>query len=494
MASKFTRIASMSARNSRFNLLSKAYFSSFPDHLVVAMPALSPTMETGAISKWNVKVGDKFEVGTSLCEVETDKATVSFDATDEGYIAKILVSTGDIKVGQPIMVTVEESDAVSAFANYTHTGDAAPAPVAAPTPAAAAAPTPVAQAAPARTSTPSSSSSDRVFASPLAKKMARESGTTIEAIADQLAAASSAGSGPNGRIIAADVMRASTMPRANAGVAAAASASTATATASVSPQPAAIASTAPSSSVGGVYTDFQLSDLAQTLAARQTHAKQVVPHYYLSVDLNLSELLKVRGAFNAQAASMKKKGVELSVQDFMVKAAALAMQQVPDVNGSWMDTFVRRYDQVDINLVMGAGSFVATPVLRDVTARGLSSIATEIASFEDTLFSESGASALTENSEKMAVGTFSIHNLGMYGVKSAAPIVLTPQACALSLGAIVQTVIPASGAAAGEQDWAVAPIVTATLSCDHRVVDGAVGAQWLAAFKNLVENPVSMLL
>lgn len=178
---------------------------------------------------------------------------------------------------------------------------------------------------------------------------------------------------------------------------------------------------------------------------------------------------------------------------------------------------------MDINLVMGAGSFVATPVLRNVGARGLSSIATEIASFEDSLFAEDGAQAAGD-SDKMAVGTFSIHNLGkgdmmvcfahasppltpcsvgihrihsgagMYGVKSAAPIVLTPQACALSLGAIVQTVIPATPAAAGEQDWAVAPIVTATLSCDHRVVDGAVGAQWLAAFKSLVENPVSMLL
>jgi pyruvate dehydrogenase E2 component (dihydrolipoamide acetyltransferase) len=311
--------------------------------------AYSQTMESGTIAKWNLKEGDKFDVGTSLCEVETDKATVSFDATDEGYVAKILVSSGDIKVGQPILVTVEDNNSLAAFKNYTHEGGtSAPAPkaAAAPTPAAAPAapaPTPSAPAA-APTSAPSSSSQgERIFASPLAKKLARESGTTIEAIAAQLRAASSEGSGPNGRIVAADVMRASTLPRATA--ASTQSAST-TAAAPAAAKPTA---TAPSSSttIAGVYSDFELSETAQALAARQTHAKQVVPHYYLSVDLNLSELLKVRASFNAQAAAAKKKGgVELSVQDFLVKAAALAMQQVPDVNGSWMDTFVRRYEQV----------------------------------------------------------------------------------------------------------------------------------------------------
>ena len=296
-------------------------------------------METGSISKWNVKEGDRFEVGTSLCEVETDKATVSFDATDDGFIAKILISTGDIKVGQPILVTVEESESVAAFANYTHTAEVAAEPVktAAPQEATPATPAPAAPA-PTAATVPAKASGDRVFASPLAKKMARESGTSIAEVAAQLG---NTGSGPNGRIIAADIMRASTMPRA--------SATTATTSAATSTTSAASATTtAPSSSVSGAYSDFQLSDLAQSLAARQTHAKQVVPHYYLSVDLNLTELLKIRTVFNAQAAAAKKKGSvsELSVQDFLVKSAAMAVQQVPDVNGSWMDTFVRRYDQV----------------------------------------------------------------------------------------------------------------------------------------------------
>lgn len=315
-------------------------------------------METGAISKWNLKEGDKFEVGTSFCEVETDKATVSFDATEEGYIAKILVNSGDIKVGQPIMVTVEEASQVAAFSGYTHSGTAAPAvaaptpapvaaPAAAPTPAAAAAAAPP-QAAPAASTSSSAPAGGRVFASPLAKKLARESGTSIEAVAAQLTAAHSAGSGPNGRIVAADVQRASTLPRASAAAAVTAPASTAAATSA--PTSGATVSAPSSSTIAGVYSDFQLSELAQSLAARQTHAKQVVPHYYLSVELNLAQLLKLRSTFNAQAAAAKagKKGgvSELSVQDFLVKAAALAMQQVPDVNGSWMDTFIRRYEQV----------------------------------------------------------------------------------------------------------------------------------------------------
>ncbi len=301
-------------------------------------------METGSIAKWNLKVGDKFEVGTSLCEVETDKASVSFDATEEGYIAKILVTSGDIKVGDPILVTVEDSASVAAFAGFTaNASAAAPAAVAAPAAAApkaqaVAAPAPVAPAAVA-----SAPAGGRVFASPLAKKLAKEAGSSIEAVAAQLRAANSAGSGPNGRIVAEDVLRAATMPKAATSTSAPVAQHAAPAAAKAAAPATAFA---PSSSVSGVYADFQLTELAQSLAARQTHAKQVVPHYYLSVELNLAQLLKMRAQFNATAAKAKKGAVELSVQDFLVKAAAGAMQQVPDVNGAWMDTFVRRYEQV----------------------------------------------------------------------------------------------------------------------------------------------------
>ena len=180
--------------------------------------------------------------------------------------------------------------------------------------------------------------------------------------------------------------------------------------------------------------------------------------------------------------------------DFMVKAAAVAMKQVPDANASWMTTFVRQYEQVDINLIMGAGDSIAAPVIRDVGATGLHAISSQIAEYEEGLFGGGGGgegSASTSRDtvvQALQIGTFSIHNLGMYGVKSAAPVIMTPQACALSLGSVVDTVVP------NGKDWKVAPIMTATLSCDHRVIDGAVGATWLQAFKTVVENPVAMLV
>lgn len=472
-------------------------------------------METGSISKWNLKEGDKYEVGTAICEVETDKATMSFDATEDGYVARILVGTGDVKVGDPIMVTVEEESFLAAFKGFqlsaaatTAAPAAAPAtptPTAAPTtpaavPAPAAAAPVVAAAAPVAAPSSSSSSGDRLFASPLARKLAREAGISLS----DVAAALQVGSGPQGRFVAADVLRAASMPR----TAATATTTAATTTTAAAPAaagkanaPVAVAA-AGGGGAAGVYSDFGLSEQALSLAALQTRTKLTVPHYYLSVELNLSKLMKLRAELNGHSAAGSSSGSGkgavvggggLTVLDFLVKASALAMKQVPDVNGAWMDTFVRRYDQVDINLVMGAGSFLATPVLRDVSSRGLSALSQEIVALEDSLFSEEGAAV---SAEKMALGTFSIHNLGMYGVKAASPIVLTPQACALCLGAITDSVIPASTATATTtgQDWEVAPTMVATLSCDHRVVDGAVGAQWLAAFKQLVENPLTMLL
>jgi len=235
---------------------------------------------------------------------------------------------------------------------------------------------------------------------------------------------------------------------------------------------------------GAVYQDFELLDVSRALAARMTAAKQVVPHYYLSVELNLAKLVDLRAQLNADGGETK-----VSVLDLLVKAVGLAVKQVPDVNASWNETFVRRYSQVDVNLVMGVGSSVITPVVRDVNGKGLRAIGKEVASFEDMAFDGQGQPV---DASKVAVGTISVHDLGMYGVKSAAPIVLPPQACALALGAIVDTVVPSQ--ASKDTDWAVAPVVVATLSCDHRVIDGAVGAQYLSALKLLVENPVALIL
>jgi len=183
----------------------------------------------------------------------------------------------------------------------------------------------------------------------------------------------------------------------------------------------------------------------------------------------------------------------LSLMDFLVKATALAVRQVPDVNASWMDTFVRRYEQVDVNIVMGSGAGTITPVIRDAGKKGLKALSAEIAALDETLF-EDEEGLVVRDASLIAPGTISIHNLGMFGVKAASPIILPPQACALAFGAVVDTVVPNPLAKAGEDNWKVAPIMVATLSCDHRVVDGAVAAQYLQGFKALVENPAGMIL
>lgn len=455
-------------------------------------------METGSISRWNVKEGDRFEPGTSLCDVETDKATVSFDATEEGFLAKILVGTGEVKVGQPIMVTVEEAGDVAAFATFslsstTNQTSSAPTPTSpATTPAATVSNTP-AQPVVANVSAALVGGSGRIFASPLAKKIAREAQASIDSIFDVLGGK---GSGANNRVVSADVTKGLSL-LASQPKSAATSAPAPTVSAPTPVATHAVATTA-TTTTGAPFADFELAESARQLAHRLTHNKQTVPHYYVSVEINLAQLLKIREQFNQQfAANKKTSGEGLSVFDFLVKAAALAVKQVPDVNASWMETFVRRYDQVDVNVVMGSGSTLSTPVLRKVNDRGLLSISEEIRQHESSLFSadQSIVNGFLQDETKQAVGTFTIHNLGSYGVKSAAPIVMPPQACALAIGAIQETIVPRK---AGEEEngkaWEVAPVVVATVSCDHRVVDGAVSAQYLAAFKQLVENPLNLLL
>lgn len=364
------------------------------------------------------------------------------------------------------MVTVEDKDSVSAFSSFSLSSSS-------PSIAVPAQPKNNNSTPDAKAVTPNTNHSvsvepvkntagSRIFASPLARKIARESGIDLSFVA---------GTGPNGRILSADVALASTKPSVK---------STKSTQSFQTPQQI---SRIPSSN--SIYQDFELSDLSQALANRFTSAKQNVPHYYLSVDLNLSKLLDLR----AQMLTSDPKN-SISVLDMLIKAVGIATKQVPDINGSWMNTFIRRYDQVDINIVMGTGSSVVTPVIRDVNSKGLHAISYEMASFEDTLVN--GNDSIDES--KVAIGTISIHNLGIYGIKSAAPIVLPPQAASLAFGAIVDSVVPHVNAKDGQDNWTVAPTMVTTLSCDHRVFDGAVGAQWLAAFKLVVENPAALLL
>jgi pyruvate dehydrogenase E2 component (dihydrolipoamide acetyltransferase) len=465
-------------------------------------------MEAGSIAKWNLKEGDRFEQGSSFCDVETDKATVSFDATDEGYLAKILVGSGEVKVGQPIMVIVEEASDVAAFSNFKadFPSSESTSPVSSSSSSSASHSEDNKMPSASLAAKSSSSSSQhaqsnaeggRIFASPLARKLLRGSSETLQNV---YSAIGGHGSGLNNRIVSVDVQKAMSLlanrPKSH---------QQQVSLPSSSPEKRSQPSPSYSLSPAGPYSDFTLSESSQALAMKLALSKQAIPHYYVSVEINLKNLTKLRETFNQQLASagLKKAANKdheanagISILDFLIKGAAVAMKQVPDVNASWMETFVRRYDQVDINLSMGSGSLLAAPVIKDVTSRGLMSVSEDVNRFETSLFSSdpSAVEHFLSDEQVHRVGTFTIHNLGVFGVKSAAPVVLSPQACALAFGTIVDTVIPSEEGSGDGQGWEVAPVMIATLSCDHRVVDGAVSAQYLAAFKQLIENPMNLML
>ncbi|CAM9493639.1 unnamed protein product [Chrysoparadoxa australica] len=442
--------------------------SGLPPHDAVPMPALSPTMETGTVSEWKVQEGEAFQPGDVICLVETDKATVDFEAQDEGYLAKILIPAGEpnVAVGTPMMITVEDSGDVAAFASYIHgDGEAAaaapseaPAPEPTPMPAATqAAPTPPAAAAASATT----ATDGRIFASPKAKVMAAAEGYNLADIT---------GTGPNGRIIAADVLE--FVPQAAAeGV--------------VAPQQPQGGAPAPLVTQHADFADIAVSADSQAMAMRMTAAKQAVPHYYLTVDLKLDGLLSLMSALNEDLPESS----QLTLHEILLKAAAQAVKKVPDVNATWMETHVRQYSDVDINIICGVGDGLVAPLVSDVASRGLKSIGDEV---------KAHATAASEGLPRTHPhcdypGTFTVMNLGMYGVKSFAPIVNSPQACMLAIGAAEERVLPSEDPES-EDIYQVNTCLTATLSCDHRVVNGAVGATWLQAFKAIVEQPVRMLL
>jgi pyruvate dehydrogenase E2 component (dihydrolipoamide acetyltransferase) len=423
-------------------------------------------MEAGTIASWNKEEGDSFGPGDVICSVETDKATVDFEAQDDGVIAKILVPAGptEIQVGVPIMITVEDKGHVAAFADFAVEAAAAPkspaptpvaSPVAAPSPAA-----PVPVPAPAPAATPSGG---RVVASPLAHMIAKEMQYDIAMIP---------GTGPGGRVIAADVREF---------VPSVAAAAEPAAVSESAPAQAAMAASPPIPGAG--YTDYPLSDSAREVAARLAQSKRNVPHYYLTVDIRMDEILKLRKALSAAVGDEAK----LGVYELVIKAAAKSMKSCPSANASWMESVVRVFDSIDMNVVVGTGDKLYTPVIRDCGSKGVKAISDELSAAVDAV--ESGE--LT--SDFATMGTFTIMNLGMYGIKSCAPIIREPQACALALGTLENRIVP-NDDPDSDQIYKEAVMMTATLSCDHRVVDGAVGAQWLAAFKSHIESPSTLLL
>jgi len=420
-------------------------FASLPTHTELGMPALSPTMEAGNIASWAVEVGQEISAGDVLAEIETDKATVDFEATDDGVVAKILVGSPaqDVPVGTPLIVLVEDKGDVAAFADYAGGAAAAPAPAPAPAPAAAApAPAPAPAAAPVAPK----AKGDRVIASPLAKKMAKEKGINLAAVT---------GTGPGGRIVKADIV----------------------ALGDSRPEPAAAKAAAPVAMPAGEggFVDIPHTQIRKVIARQLTMSKATIPHYYLSMECKVDNLMKTRAEVNGFSE------VKISVNDFVIKAAAAAMKDVPSVNAQWTADAIREFENVDICVAVATPSGLLTPVVADVPSRGLSSISTQVRD----MAGRAKVNKLTP--AELSGGTFTISNLGMFGIAHFCAVINPPQAAILAVGGTQQRVVPAGDKFVTEN------LMTVTLSCDHRVIDGAVGSEWLKAFKKYIENPAMML-
>jgi pyruvate dehydrogenase E2 component (dihydrolipoamide acetyltransferase) len=433
----------------------------------ILMPALSPTMTEGTLARWLKKEGEAVKAGDVIAEIETDKATMEVEAVDEGVLAKILVADGTegVKVNAPIAVLVEEGEAVPDGSAPPAAAAAAAAPIA----AAAPAPEPVKAApAPAPVANGHAKGEERIFASPLARRMAEQAGISL---------ASLKGSGPNGRIVKADVEAARGAPAA-APVAPVA-APVAAAPGAPAPKPVAAA---PAPVISAPHRLVPNSGMRKTIARRLTEAKQTIPHFYVSVDIDIDPLLKLRSELNAKSAKDGPGAYRLSVNDFIIKAAALTLRRIPTVNASYTEDNVILYDDVDISVAVSIPDGLITPIIRRADQKGLASISNEMKDLAAR--AKDGKLKL----EEFQGGGFSISNMGMYGVSEFAAVINPPQAGILAVAAGQQRAVVKDGA------LAIATMMTCTLSVDHRVVDGALGAQWLAAFKAIVEEPLSLML
>ncbi|MCY1127216.1 pyruvate dehydrogenase complex dihydrolipoamide acetyltransferase [Frigidibacter sp. RF13] len=431
----------------------------------ILMPALSPTMEEGTLAKWLKKEGDTVKSGDIIAEIETDKATMEFEAVDEGTLGKILIAEGTqgVKVNTPIAVLVEEGEAVpaaSAPAAAPVAAAPAAAPVAAVAPAAvAAAPAP---AAPVKAGA-------RVIASPLARRLAKEKGVDLTAIA---------GSGPHGRIIKADVEKA--VPGAKPAAAPAATAAPAPAAAVPAAMP-----TGPATATvlkmyeGRTFTEVTLDGMRRTIAARLTEAKQTIPHFYLRREVQLDALMAFREQLNK---GLEARGVKLSVNDFVIKACAVALQAVPDANAVWAGDRILKLKPSDVAVAVAVEGGLFTPVLKDAEAKSLSALSAEMKDL-----------ATRAKTKKLAPheyqgGSFAISNLGMFGVDNFDAVINPPHGAILAVGAGVKKPVVKADGTIG-----VATVMSMTLSVDHRVIDGALGAELLKQIVNNLENPIAML-
>ena len=443
----------------------------------ILMPALSPTMEKGNLAKWLKKEGEKVSPGDVIAEIETDKATMEFEAIDEGVLAKILVpeGTSDVPVNQPIAVLAGEGEDVKAAAAGAGKGSAktaaqAKAPEAKPasTPAA---PTqaPATQSAPKQQPAPSTDGhgAGRIFASPLARRLAKEAGIDVGRIS---------GSGPHGRVVARDVAAAKSGAPLRAPGAGAA--------------PGLAPVQAPSDEQiralfePGSYEVVPHDNMRKIIARRLTEAKLTIPHFYLSIDCEIGKLLAAREEINAGAPKDKdgKPTWKISVNDFVIKALALALQHVPDANVTWTEGGMLKHKRSDVGVAVSIPGGLITPVVRNADTKSLSAISNEMRDLA------ARARARRLKPEEYQGGTTAVSNLGMYGIRDFAAVINPPHATILAVGAGEERAVVRHGKVEA------AMIMTVTLSTDHRAVDGALGAQLIGAFKALIENPVMMVV
>jgi len=432
----------------------------------ILMPALSPTMEEGTLAKWLVKEGDEVTSGMIIAEIETDKATMEFEAVDEGTIGKIMVAEGTegVKVNTLIAVLLEDGESVDDIGSTP-----APAPAAAP----AAAPAPAAEAAQtAAVSAPAPAApvaaGQRIFASPLARRIAADKGVDLTSVS---------GSGPHGRIVKADVEAASAAPKA---APAAASAAAPKADAPKSGMPTGASAEAVMKMFDGrEFEEVKLDGMRKTVAARLTEAKQTIPHFYLRRSVQLDALMKFRSQLNTQ---LEPRGIKLSINDFIIKACALALQDVPEANSVWAGDRMLRLKPSDVAVAVAIDGGLFTPVLKDAHQKSLSTLSAEMKDL-----------ATRARDRKLAPheyigGSFAISNLGMFGIENFDAVINPPHGSILAVGAgTKQPVVGADG------EVTVATVMSMTLSVDHRVIDGALGAQFLAAIIANLESPMTML-
>ena len=414
----------------------------------ILMPALSPTMEEGVLAKWHVKVGDVVKAGDVIAEIETDKATMEVEAVDEGEITDILVAEGSegVKVNTPIARLKGEDGAAAPAPKAAATAEISSAP-AAPVPAAAAKPAPV----------PAKADGARVFASPLARRLAAQGNIDLSGIK---------GTGPHGRIVKRDLEGAPT------------------GAAKPAPAPAAAAearkvqSLAQMGIADGSYDLVPLDGMRKAIARRLTDSFRDVPHFPLTIDCRIDGLLAARVKVNAL---LEKDGIKVSVNDFVIKASAMALKAVPEANASYSPEGIAMHHHADVAMAVAIDGGLITPIIRKAETKTLSQIATE---------SKDLAKRARDKKLKLDEfqgGTFSVSNLGMFGIKSFASIINEPQGAIMSVGAGEPRPVVVNG------QLAVATVMTVTLTCDHRVVDGAIGAKFLQVFKAMIEDPVTML-